>query len=101
MIRRGSLVRIQSGLPIYKIDAGVSIQHNNQSPRGGGSNKKDKHMIYLIVHGYLAVAGLFRVAYEDCKIPAKAVRSRVSVACNKFKSELRRSLEIIGQVPLQ
>lgn len=54
-----------------------------------------------MIKGYLAIAGLFRVPNKDCRKPANAVRNQVKIACSKFGLALRRSFELMGQVPLQ
>ena len=54
-----------------------------------------------MIKGYLAVAGLFRVAYEDYKMPVKTVRYKISDACSQFKQGVKRSFELMGQYPLQ
>lgn len=56
--------------PTISINAGDSIQHNNQNRFGGGSKKKDKHMIAVaMITAYYAVAGLLGLAYADYKKP--------------------------------
>ena len=66
-------------------------------------------MIYLTIRGYLAVAGLLKLAHEDYSRLAKRSSDRGSstLVANmkglwpKFKSNVKHSFELMGQYPLQ